>query len=855
MYANIVALLVLAACSATAQQPSIVCLPGQCLEGYTNITFGASLSGTGTPAQMHLLPGQYTSNTNPQLLHDVLTSLSATLSPSPGFNVPSSLTLPLNLQLQPGIAIFTESFYSGRSAFASLPTSPVNNNSVPLNAGSLALAPGVWAAVKAGSNRFVLWDSVPDVSQLPISITDVLSLSDLESSACSPSCSGSGICTVGGTCQCPQGFTGSSCESCAPGFFGPNCQPCPTGCTSCDDGVNGSGRCLRPIVNNPPSSCNCANGVCGSNGQCTCNPGFTEASNGTACAKCSTGFYLTSTGDCHVCQLGCSQCADSTGACTQCQQGFLLNPSDQTKCNPSQQTTSTGTVCPDGSFSNGNSCQPCDSSCQTCNGSTSNSCTSCAPGHYLSNGACVSADSNGVCIGSNLIADNNKHECDSCPAKCTSCKIPNFNVASTVNQLQCTGCLPGFFLSEGQCVPECPGGTFVSPQDNLTCTACDSSCTTCAGPSTFCLSCSGNALASIGKCVQTCPSNTFQSSGSCLTCHPDCATCSGGGFNQCSSCPSNRPVLVNGRCLPTCGKSQFFDTTTSSCQACDSSCSSCSAAGLGNCLACANTNSVLRSGSCTTASCANNSTVIPGLGVCLSDLAVVPHGSQTKSLPLPSVTGVNNPTTVAVGRPLSWWEILLMTLGCAFISFVIVWLLRRRAKKRRSKKTAMFAASKGLDKKQNWRWRLIRFGERFFGHSKSREGVIRLPTEHESETIKLAKLKAAEEARPSSDSGKYPLQDEDMANLSRSHRYSKAPSLRRSRYGSHFDRIYADDDRPISSHNAPSIYSQTTGTPRRGPDPRQPVRELPSRFSDTTLSSYEHHTNLPEKGSKNPFSQ
>lgn len=56
-----------------------------------------------------------------------------------------------------------------------------------------------------------------------------------------------------------------------------------------------------------------------------------------------------------------------------------------------------------------------------------------------------------------------------CGAKCTSCQIPNFSVASTVNQKQCTGCLPGFFLSNGTCVNACPSGTFVSPQDNLTC--------------------------------------------------------------------------------------------------------------------------------------------------------------------------------------------------------------------------------------------------------------------------------------------------------------------------------------------------------------------------------------------------
>src|SRR4030088_1553721 len=50
--------------------------------------------------------------------------------------------------------------------------------------------------------------------------------------------------------------------------------------------------------------------------------------------------------------------------------------------------------------------------------------------------------------------------------------------------------------------------------------ACDSSCGTCVGSSTFCLSCSGSQLASGGKCVQSCPENTFKSSSSCLSCHP-----------------------------------------------------------------------------------------------------------------------------------------------------------------------------------------------------------------------------------------------------------------------------------------------------------------------------------------------
>jgi hypothetical protein len=73
-----------------------LCMPGQCLEGFSNTTVGAVLSASGV-ASIQLLPGQYTNDTSPQLLHDLLTTSNASLSASPGFN--GSLPLPLNLAL------------------------------------------------------------------------------------------------------------------------------------------------------------------------------------------------------------------------------------------------------------------------------------------------------------------------------------------------------------------------------------------------------------------------------------------------------------------------------------------------------------------------------------------------------------------------------------------------------------------------------------------------------------------------------------------------------------------------------------------------------------------------------------
>ena len=267
---------------------------------------GANLTASGATT-IHLLPGQYSTSSSPQVLHDSLTSPSATLSSSSGYTNSTALSLPLNLALQPGLAIFSGPLYSGQSSFTALSTTPAGNPNTPLAAQSLTLSSAVWAALNSSNNNpFIVWDSIPDVSQLPASNLGSLSLTQLQSSACNPSCASSGVCTTTGTCKCASGFTGTSCESCASGFFGPKCQPCPTNCATCSDGITGSGVCLQPVIANNPSNCNCLNGVCGSNGQCACNAGFTTASNGTACATCSPGFFLTSTGDCLGTDHACS---------------------------------------------------------------------------------------------------------------------------------------------------------------------------------------------------------------------------------------------------------------------------------------------------------------------------------------------------------------------------------------------------------------------------------------------------------------------------------------------------------------------------------------------------------------------
>ncbi|EJD01756.1 uncharacterized protein FOMMEDRAFT_126919 [Fomitiporia mediterranea MF3/22] len=868
MFASVIAFFsVFSALAAAQNTPSVVCIAGQCVQGFTNLTLGATLSAPGASTSLLLLPGQYTETTNPSLLHSILTSSSATISGSTGFQNSSSISLPLSIQLQPGLAFYSSSNYSGSAAYIALPTSAnASNVTTTINGGSFVLSSNTWAELTTSGGRIILWDASPDISQLPGFISSGLTLNQLQSGSCSTPCASGGVCTSQGSCACLPGFTGSSCEACATGFFGKNCQACPSDCETCDDGINGSGICLKKQSN--AQNCNCLNGQCASDGSCACNAGWVDSSNGTKCASCANGFFLSDDGSCKVCELGCATCAASTGACTACKSGFTLSSTDSTKCNPPSTATTTGTVCPDGSFANGASCAACNSLCSTCTGATANDCVVCGTGRFQFNGTCVTVDGNGVCqtgltTGNGFVADNNKKECEACPEKCTACGIPSFSIASTIDQVQCTACLSGFVLSSGQCVENCPSGTFLDPKDNVTCSACSSTCSTCAGSATFCLTCSNNQLASGGACVTSCPSGTFSSSGACVSCHPDCTTCSGTSFNQCSTCPSDRPVLSNGRCLPICSKNEFFDPASSSCKSCDSSCASCSGSGSSNCLSCADGNSVLRGGKCVAGTCAANTDVVPGLGACLSDLVAIPQasGSGTASGALPTVTGINSPTVDEKGGShLEWWQILLMALGCAFILLCLLLCLRRRMRKKRAQQTQEFARAKKLDDNLTWRERVVRFGERLFGHTlgervlgsrkRGATGPIALRDVGKGTAKDSYQMRDLEEARYSRDVDKlldgyaYSRHSREPSlntyekrsdYLSRLHGDAKSKSSRSksSRFRRDRDRS-ADKDVDLNTMSDESMYTYLTGQPRRTADARQPVRDKPAFSSRLT---------------------
>lgn len=220
---------------------------------------------------------------------------------SPGFTM-SSTVLPFAVTLQPGFVLYSDQFYNGQANYKSLRNS-FSNKTISLllapGSGSIAISKDVWLAVATGStNPTIFYDTAPLI--WPSTNQSVITVIDYQSSTCQPQCSGNGVCTASATCTCAKGFTGPSCESCASGFFGPACKPCPSSCDSCDQT---SGLCLTPKaafkVDKAQKTCNCQNGQCSSDGNCSCLPGWTNATelNGVTCAQCAPGFFMTS-GNC-----------------------------------------------------------------------------------------------------------------------------------------------------------------------------------------------------------------------------------------------------------------------------------------------------------------------------------------------------------------------------------------------------------------------------------------------------------------------------------------------------------------------------------------------------------------------------
>lgn len=91
------------------------------------------------------------------------------------------------------------------------------------------------------------------------------------------------------------------------------------------------------------------------------------------------------------------------------------------------------------------------------------------------------------------------------------------------------------------------------------------------------LSCAGGEVfdPATNTCGATCPAGTFPDGTVCKACHPTCATCSGGGSDQCATCDtSSATPVLNGNQCEAC-PSGTFSRQDGTCSACDGTCATC----------------------------------------------------------------------------------------------------------------------------------------------------------------------------------------------------------------------------------------------------------------------------------------
>ncbi|KAL4472694.1 hypothetical protein ABPG74_018643 [Tetrahymena malaccensis] len=340
--------------------------------------------------------------------------------------------------------------------------------------------------------------------------------------------------------QCNRYDDPNSCTSCNNGMYLQlgRCQYCSEKCQTCDRDAEICTSCKKNefLQNNQCLKCHSSCLTCqGISTNCTsCEFNFSKDPKTGLCVNsipaCKSDEYLDRDYKCQKCHSPCSSCFYYPNRCSSCISGYKFN-SQSFQCEYDYPT------CKDGQFlDSNNQCQPCDSSCATCD-ERSTRCTSCKPNFILSRYTCQSAS----CQDGSFI--NQQGRCQRCSESCTKC----------VNyQDYCTECASGYTLDRTtqRCIKS----------QNFS--QCHPSCKSCSqiNSDTACVSCyDGYYLNNRGQCLQ---------------CNNSCQTCETYSDN-CTSCQQGFRNNFQGQCIPNCAKGQYLDLQDKQCKSCTSPCESC----------------------------------------------------------------------------------------------------------------------------------------------------------------------------------------------------------------------------------------------------------------------------------------
>lgn len=187
-----------------------------------------------------------------------------------------------------------------------------------------------------------------------------------------------------------------------------------------------------------------------------------------------------------------------------------------------------------------------------------------------------------------------------------------------------------------------------------------------------------------------------------------------------------------------------------------------------------------------------------------------------------------------------------MALGLVFLVLLALGYWRRRQRKRRALETRAFARQKNLDVRMGWGRRLVRWGERLFGHDLGkralrlgekktrgrgmememdagmREGPIALRGGdlEEGRGGREQGSRASRDMDTILDAYGYRDYDDDDAHP-HSHHLATSPQATRQTFASRA----LERERDLNRLSGASLYTEITGQARRTADVRQPVRE------------------------------
>lgn len=164
-------------------------------------------------------------------------------------------------------------------------------------------------------------------------------------------------------------------------------------------------------------------------------------------------------------------------------------------------------------------------------------------------------------------SDSNVSVCRPCGNGCRNCG----------SEGGCYEAEDGYVLAFGITVTTCPDGTYAD--SNGVCRYCDSTCSTCNGPTIGnCTACEGADVLQSGSCVNSCMVQNGQYveeylfGNACFRCSAPCALCR--DANTCLSCPSGS-FYFNHTCTASACPSGTFQSSSTDCKACPIGCTGC----------------------------------------------------------------------------------------------------------------------------------------------------------------------------------------------------------------------------------------------------------------------------------------